>query len=141
MDYEDIIPEGIKYRTDRERLEIIQRWDYLHDLKEDILAGVQTGEAEGGLSRIDTELEELSKLLAPREAVPESGILIRGRKKYILCPRCGTFVHLTRKRVDEVVLAFEEKAEKEGQSQEGGYLIRSIYCPVCKWGLGIPEGF
>jgi len=141
MDYEDIIPEGLEDKTEQERLEIIERWDYLHDLKEDILAGKETGGDERRISRIDAELDELSKLLTPREAVPESGILTRGRRKYILCPRCGTFVHLTRKRVDEVILALEERAEKEAQSHEGGYLIRSINCPVCRWGLGIPEGF
>ncbi len=141
MDYEDIIPEGLENKTERERLEIIDRWDYLHDLKEDILAGVKTGEEDGGLFQIEAELDELSKLLTPREAVPESGILTRGRKKFILCPRCGTFVHITKKRVDEVVLALEEEAEKESHANEGGYLIRSINCPVCRWGLGIPEGF
>ena len=136
MEHEDIIPVGLEGKTERERLEIIERWEHLHDLKKDILDGKVTEEGKR-LSEIESELRRLSKQLAPREPVPESGILIKGRKRYVLCPRCGTFVHLTQKRVDEVVLAFEEKPE-EGQPTSK-YLIKSINCPICRWGLGIPE--
>jgi len=136
MEHEDIIPEGLEGKTERERLEIIERWEHLHDLKKDILDGKVTEEGKR-LSEIESELGRLSKQLTPREPVPESGVLIKGRKRYILCPRCGTFVHLTQKRVDEVVLAFEEKPE-EGQPTSK-YLLKSINCPICGWGLGIPE--
>jgi len=136
MEHEDIIPVGLEGKTERERLEIIERWEHLHDLKKDILDGKVTEEGKR-LSEIESELDRLSKQLTPREPVPESGVLIKGRKRYILCPRCGTFVHLTQKRVDEVVLAFEEKPE-EGQPTSK-YLLKSINCPICGWGLGIPE--
>ncbi len=136
MEHEDIIPEGLEGKTERERLEIIERWEHLHDLKKDILDGKVPEEGKR-LSEIENELDQLSKQLMPREPVPESGILIKGRKRYVLCPRCGTFVHLTQKRVDEVVLAFEEKPE-EGQPTSK-YLLKSINCPICRWGLGIPE--
>ena len=136
MEHEDIIPVGLEGKTERERLEIIERWEHLQDLKKDIRDG-QVPEDGTRLSEIESELDRLSKQLTPREPVPESGVLIKGRKRYLLCPRCGTFVHLTRKRVDEVVLAFEEKPE-EGQPTSK-YLIKSINCPICGWGLGIPE--
>jgi hypothetical protein len=136
MEQEDIIPEGLEGKTERERLAIIESWEHLHDLKKDILDGKSPEEGKQ-LSEIESELDRLSKHLAPKEPVPESGILIKGRKRYVLCPRCGTFVHLTKKRVDEVVLAFEEKPE-EGQPTSK-YLLKSINCPICKWGLGIPE--
>ena len=136
MEHEDIIPEGLEGKTKWERLEIIERWEHLHDLKKDILDGKVTEEGKR-LSEIESELGRLSRQLTPRESVPESGVLIKGRKRYVLCPRCGTFVHLTQKRVDEVVLAFEEKPE-EGQPTSK-YLIKSINCPICGWGLGIPE--
>jgi hypothetical protein len=64
-----------------------------------------------------------------------TGVLIKGDKQYILCPRCGTFVRLTKDRISELTLEFKE-------TPEGGrpdkYLIRSITCPVCKWALGVP---
>ena len=136
MEHEDIIPEGLEGKTERERLEIIERWEHLHDLKKDILDG-KVPEESKQLSEIESELDRLSKQLLPREPVPESGILIKGRKRYVLCPRCGTFVHLTRKRVDEVVLAFEEESEEDQSTSR--YLLKSIKCPICRWGLGIPE--
>ena len=136
MEHEDIIPEGLQGKTERERLEIIERWEHLHDLKKDILEGKVPEEGKR-LSEIESELDRLSKQLAPREPVPESGVLIKGSKRYVLCPRCGTFVHLTQKRVDEVVLAFEEKPEEDQPTSK--YLIKSINCPICRWGLGIPE--
>jgi len=136
MEHEDIIPEGLEGKTERERLEIIERWEHLHDLKKDILDG-KVAEESKQLSEIESELDRLSKQLSPREPVPESGILIKGRKRYVLCPRCGTFVHLTRKRVDEVVLAFEGESEEDQPTSK--YLLKSINCPICRWGLGIPE--
>jgi len=136
MEHEDIIPEGLEGKSEWERLEIIERWEHLHDLKKDIFDGKVPDEGNR-LSEIENELYQLSKQLRPREPVPESGILIKGRKRYVLCPRCGTFVHLTQKRVDEVVLAFEEKPE-EGQPTSK-YLLKSINCSICRWGLGIPE--
>jgi len=136
MEHEDIIPEGLEGKTERERLEIIERWEHLHDLKKDILEGKVPEEGKR-LSEIESEFDRLSKQLLPREPVPESGILIKGRKRYILCPRCGTFVHLTRKRVDEVVLAFGEESEEDQPTSS--YLLKSINCPICRWGLGIPE--
>jgi len=136
MEHEDIIPEGLEGKTERERLEIIERWEYLHDLKKDILDGKVPEEGKQ-LSEIESELGWLSKQLVPREPVPESGILIKGRKRYVLCPRCGTFVHLTRKKVGEVVLAFEGESEEDQPTSR--YLIKSINCPICRWGLGIPE--
>ena len=136
MEQEDIIPEGLEGKTERERLEIIERWEHLHDLKKDILDG-KVPEESKQLSEIESELDRLSKQLLPREPVPEAGILIKGRKRYVLCPRCGTFVHLTRKRVDEVVLAFEEESEEDQSTSR--YLLKSIKCPICRWGLGIPE--
>ena len=135
MQYDDIIPEGLEGKTEKERMKIIQRWENLHDLKKDILDGKISGPER--LSEVECELEILSKQLIPREPVPESGILAKGRKKYVLCPRCGTFVHLTKKRVDEVILAFDESIE-EGKPTSR-YLIKSINCPICGWGLGIPE--
>ena len=136
MEQEDIIPEGLEGKTERERLEIIERWEHLHDLKKDILDG-KVPEESKQLSEIESELDRLSKQLLPREPVPEAGILIKGRKKYVLCPRCGTFVHLTMKRIDEVVLAFEEESEEDQSTSK--YLLKSIKCPICRWGLGIPE--
>jgi len=136
MEHEDIIPEGLEGKTERERLEIIEHWEHLHDLKKDILDG-KVAEESKQLSEIESELDRLSRQLSPREPVPESGILIKGRKRYVLCPRCGTFVHLTRKRVDEVVLAFEEESEEDQSTSR--YLLKSIKCPICRWGLGIPE--
>jgi len=136
MEHEDIIPEGLESKTERERLEIIERWEHLHDLKKDILDG-KVAEESKQLSEIESELDRLSKQLSPREPVPEAGILIKGRKRYVLCPRCGTFVHLTRKRVDEVVLAFEGESEEDQSTNR--YLLKSIKCPICRWGLGIPE--
>ena len=136
MEHEDIIPEGLEGKTERERLEIIERWEHLHDLKKDILEG-KVPEEGGRLSEIESEIDRLNKQLSPREPVPESGVLIKGRKRYVLCPRCGTFVHLTRKRIDEVVLAFEEATDEDCPTSR--YLIKSINCPVCGWGLGIPE--
>ena len=136
MEQEDIIPEGLDGKTERERLEIIENWEHLHDIKKDVLDGKAPEECKR-LSEIESELDRLNKQLAPREPVPESGILIKGRKRYVLCPRCGTFVHLTKKRVDEVVLAFEEKPEEDQLTSK--YLLKSINCPICRWGLGIPE--
>ena len=136
MEQEDIIPEGLEGKTERERLEIIERWEHLHDLKKDILDG-KVAEESKQLSEIESELDRLSKQLLPREPVPEAGILIKGSKRYVLCPRCGTFVHLTKKRVDEVLLALEEETEEDQPTSR--YLLKSIKCPICRWGLGIPE--
>ena len=136
MEYEDIIPEGLKGKTQVERKRIIRRWEELCDLKQDILGG-KTPEAHEQLPDIEKELSQLSKQLEPREPIPETGILIKGDKQYILCPRCGTFVHLTKDRISELALEFKETPE-EGRASDK-YLIRSITCPVCKWALGVPS--
>lgn len=145
MEHEDIIPEGLEGKTEEERQQIIKRWEHLHDLKQAILDGKMPEERDQ-LPEIEKELSEASKQLEPREPVPESGVLYKDGKQYVLCPRCGTFVHITKDRVDEVVWEFEEKAEEpvpaeaaEDDWKTSAYLIRSINCPVCKWGLGLPE--
>jgi hypothetical protein len=135
MEYEDIIPEGLKGKTQAERRKIIRRWEELYDLKQDILGGV-TPEAREQLPEIERELSLLNRQLEPRETIPETGILIKGDKQFILCPRCGTFVHLTKDRISELALEFKETPEEGGTSDK--YLIRSVTCPVCKWALGIP---
>ena len=136
MEYEDIIPEGLKGKTQVERKRIIRRWEELCDLKQDILGG-KTPEAHEQLPEIEKELSQLSKQLEPREPIPETGILIKGDKQYILCPRCGTFVRLTKDRITELALEFKE-TPKEGQASDK-YLIKSVTCPVCKWALGVPS--
>jgi len=138
MEYEDLIPEGLEGKSEEERGKIIKRWEDLHDLKQDILKGKRS-EEQHRLPEIERELSEINKQLEPREPVPESGILVKDGKQYILCPRCGTFVHIAKGRIDEVIWAFEAApADKRGAES---YLIRSINCPVCKWGLGLPEGY
>ena len=136
MDYEDIIPEGLKEKTEVERQEIIKRWEHLHDLKQTILEG-KMPEEQHRLPEIEKELSQVSKQLAPREPMPESGILFKNGKQYILCPRCGTFVHITKDRIVKLALEFKEAPEVERTRDK--YLIRSITCPICKWGLGLPE--
>ena len=136
MSYEDIIPEGLAGKTDEERAAIIKRWEYLHDLKRDILESKEP-ESQKRLSEIEEEMAQLSQLTTPRETVPESGVLMKEGQRYVLCPRCGTFVHVTPDRIDE--LAWELQEAPEGGEQANSYLIRSITCPVCKWGLGVPE--
>jgi len=138
MEHEDIIPEGLESKTEKERQEIIEHWEHLHDLKQDILNG-KMPEEQHRLPEIEKEMSELSKQLEPREPVPGSSLLIKDGKQYILCPRCGTFVHITKDRIDEVVWALEEASED--QRKRDKYLIRSINCPVCKWGLGLPEDY
>ena len=142
MEHEDIIPEGLEGKTEEERQQIIKRWEHLHDLKQAILDGKMPEERDR-LPEIERELSQVSKQLEPREPVPESGVLYKDGKQYVLCPRCGTFVHITKDRVDEVVWEFKEKAEEpvpaEDDWKTSAYLIRSINCPVCKWGLGLPE--
>ncbi len=136
MDYEDIIPEGLEGKTQAERRKIIRRWEELCDLKQDILDGEMPSSHEQ-LPEVERELSQLSKQLEPREPIPETGVLIKGDKQYILCPRCGTFVQISKNRISELALEFKGTPE-EGQATDK-YLIRSITCPVCKWGLGIPE--
>jgi hypothetical protein len=136
MDYEDIIPEGLEGKTEAERQKIIKRWERLYDLKRAILEGKMPGTREQ-LPEIEEELSQLGKQLEPREPVPETGILIKDDRRYILCPRCGTFVHITKDRVSQLAVEFKETPE-ESQAPDK-YLIKSITCPVCKWGLGIPE--
>jgi hypothetical protein len=136
MEYQDIIPEGLEGKTEAERQKIIRRWEELYDLKCAILEG-KMPEARPRLPEIEGELFKLGKKLEPRESAPETGILIKGDRRYILCPRCGTFVHITRDRVSQ--LAVEFKGTPQEQQARDKYLIKSITCPVCKWGLGIPE--
>ena len=107
MEYEDIIPEGLEGKTEAERQERIRRWEELCDLKQDILGG-KMPEAREQLPEIERELSQLSKQLEPREPIPETGVLIKGDKQYILCPRCGTFVRLTKDRISELALEFKE---------------------------------
>ncbi len=135
MEYEDIIPEGLKDKTTAERRKLIRRWEELCDLKQDILEG-EIPKAREQLPEIENELSQLNKQLEPREPIPETGVLIKGAKQYILCPRCGTFVRFTKDRISELALEFKE-TPGEGQASEK-YLIRSVTCPVCKWALGIP---
>jgi len=138
MKYEDLIPEGLEGKSEEEWGKIIKRWEDLHDLKQDILDGKRP-EEQPQLPEIERELSDINKQLEPREPVPESGILVKDGKQYILCPRCGTFVNIAKDRIDEVIWAFEAApADKRGTES---YLIRSINCPVCKWGLGLPEGY
>ena len=134
MEYEDIIPEGLKGKTEAERRKIIRRWEELCDLKQGILGG-EMPEAREQLPEIERELAQLNKQLEPREPVPGTGVLIKGDKQYILCPRCGTFVSLTKDRISELALEF--KGTPEGGWPDK-YLIRSITCPICKWALGVP---
>ncbi|MFC1938699.1 hypothetical protein ACFLWM_00890 [Chloroflexota bacterium] len=135
MEYEDIIPEGLKGKTAAERRKLIRRWEELYDLKQDILKG-EMPEAHEQLPEIERELSQLNKQLEPREPVPETGVLIKGDKQYILCPRCGTFVRLTKERISELALEFKETPENGRAADK--YLIRSVTCPVCKWALGVP---
>jgi hypothetical protein len=135
MEYEDIIPEGLVGKTEAERRKLIRRWEELCDLKQDILGG-EMPEAREQLPEIERELSQLSKQLEPREPISETGILIKGDKQYILCPRCGTFVRFTKDRISELALEFKE-TPGEGRALDK-YLIRSVTCPVCKWALGIP---
>ena len=135
MEYEDIIPGGLVGKTEAERRKLIRRWEELCDLKQDILGG-EMPEAREQLPEIERELSQLSKQLEPREPIPETGILVKGDKQYILCPRCGTFVRFTKDRISELALEFKE-TPGEGRALDK-YLIRSVTCPVCKWALGIP---
>ena len=135
MEYEDIIPEGLAGKTEPERQEIIEHWEELHDLKQAIIEG-EIPEARDQLPEIEKELAEVSKQLEPAESVPETGVLIKDDKQYILCPRCGTFVQYTKDRVKELSLEFKETPEEARATDK--YIIRSITCPVCKWGLGVP---
>lgn len=137
MDYEDIVPAGLEGKTKAERQKIIKRWEELYDLRQAILEG-KTPEARERLPEIDGELSELSKQLEPREPVPETGVLTKKGKQYILCPRCGTFVQLTKDRIEQLALEFKETPDEKRARDK--YLIRSITCPICKWGLGVPEG-
>ena len=134
MEYEDIIPEGLAGKTESERQEIIEHWEELHDLKQAILEG-EIADARDQLPDIEIELAEVGKKLEPKETVPETGILIKDDKQYILCPRCGTFVQFTKDRVRKLSLEFKEAPEKARTADK--YIIRSITCPVCKWGLGV----
>ena len=136
MEYEDIIPQGLENKTEEERQEIIERWEQLHDLRQVILDG-ELPEAAGQLPEIEKELAELNKQLEPREPPPETGVLVRGDIQYILCPRCGTFVRVAKERISEVALEFKETPDEAGEKNK--FLIRSITCSVCKWGLGLPE--
>ncbi len=136
MEYEDIIPEGLEGKTEAERQEIIERWEQLYDLKQVILEG-NMPQARDQLPEIERELSQVSKQLEPREPVPKAGILAKDGKQYILCPRCGTFVHITKDRINELALEFKETPEADRATNK--YLIRSITCPVCKWALGVPE--
>ena len=101
MEYEDIIPDGLTGKTEAEREEIIEHWEELHDLKQAILEG-EIPDARDQLPDIEKELAEVSKKLEPKEAVPETGVLIKDDKQYVLCPRCGTFVQFTKERVREL---------------------------------------
>lgn len=136
MEYQDIIPEGLIGKTEAEREEIIEHWEELHDLKQAIIEG-EIPEARDQLPEIEQELAEVSKKLEPREAVPETGVLIKDAREFILCPRCGTFVQFAPERVKQVSLEFKETPEEARPADK--YIIRSITCPVCKWGLGVPE--
>jgi len=136
MEYEDIIPEGLEGKTEAERQKVIERWEELYDQKRAILDG-KMPEARPRLPEIERELSQLSKQLEPREPAPETGILIKGDRRYILCPRCGTFVHITKDRVSQLAVEFRETPRE--QQAKDKYLIKSITCPVCKWALGIPE--
>jgi len=136
MEYEDIIPEGLEGKTETERQKVIKRWEQLYDLKQAVLEG-KISEARNQLPEIEKELSRLGKLLEPREPVPETGVLVKDGKKYILCPRCGTFVQITKDRISKLAVEFKETPD-ESQAKDK-YLIRSITCPVCKWGLGVPE--
>lgn len=137
MEYEDIVPEGLQDKTEAECQEIIQHWEQLHDFKQAILEG-EIQEARDQLPEIEAELARFSRLIEPRESPPETGILLKGDKQYILCPRCGTFVQFTPKRITEVALELWEKPQADQNGEK--YLIRSVTCPTCKWGLGVPEG-
>jgi hypothetical protein len=136
MEYQDIIPEGLEGKTEAERQKIIERWEELYDLKRAILEEKKP-EARSRLPEIESELSRLGKQLEPREVAPETGILLKGERRYILCPRCGTFVQITRERVSQLAVEFKETPRE--QQAKDKYLIKSITCPVCKWGLGIPE--
>jgi len=136
MEYQDIIPEGLTGKTEAEREEIIEHWEELHDLKQAIIEG-EIPEARDQLPEIERELAEVSQKLEPREPVPETGILIKNDRQYILCPRCGTFVQFTPERVKQLSLEFKEAPGEARPADK--YIIRSVTCPVCKWGLGVPE--
>ena len=86
-------------------------------------------EARDQLPEIEKELSRLGKQLEPREPVPETGILVRDDKKYILCPRCGTFVQITKERISELAVEFKEVPDEARATDR--YLIRSITCPIC----------
>jgi hypothetical protein len=139
MEHEDIIPGGLEGKTDEERQEIIKHWERLHDFRQAILNGKMPA-SQHQMPELEEELSRVSKQLEPREPLPDSGILVKDDKKYILCPRCGTFVHITKERIDEVIWELEETPDSKSEDGTSTYLIRSINCPICRWGLGIPEG-
>jgi len=136
MEYEDIIPSGLEGKTEAQRQQIIKRWEQLYDLKQALREG-KMPEARSQLPEVEKELSRLGKQLEPREPVPETGILAKGDKKYILCPRCGTFVQITKDRISELAVEFKEEPDETRAADK--YLIRSITCPICKWGLGVPQ--
>jgi len=136
MEYKDIVPEGLIGKTEAECLEIVEHWEQLHDLKQAILAG-EIQEAREQLPDIEAELARVSKQLEPRESPPETGVLLKDGKQYILCPRCGTYVQYTPERITKLTLEFREKPTEDLTPEK--YLISSITCPICHWGLGIPE--
>ena len=136
MEYEDIIPSGLEGKTEAERQKIIKRWEQLYDLKQALREG-KMSEAREQLPEVEKELSRLGKQLEPREPVPETGILVRDGKKYILCPRCGTFVQITKDRINELAVEFKEIPDEDLAKDR--YLIKSITCPICKWGLGVPQ--
>ena len=137
VEYQDIIPRGLEDKTEAERQRIIARWEGLFDQKQAILEG-RTAKSDKKLAGIEWELSELAKLLEPREPLPESGILIKDGKKYLLCPRCGTFVQLSRERIEKLAIEFKERPDAALAPDK--YLVRSITCPICRWGLGLPDG-
>ena len=137
MEYQDIIPRGLEDKTETERQRIIARWERLFDQKQAVLEG-KTAKSSKELAEIEWELAELAKLLEPREPLPKSGILIKEGRQYLLCPRCGTFVQLSRERIEKLAIEFKERPDASLAPDK--YLVRSLTCPICRWGLGLPEG-
>ncbi len=137
MEYHDIIPKGLENKTEAERQRLIARWERLFDEKQAIKEGKAARSPEE-LARIERELAELTRLLEPCEPLPESGILLKEGRQYLLCPRCGTFVQFSRERVEKLAIEFKERPDAELAPDK--YLVRSLSCPICHWGLGLPEG-
>jgi hypothetical protein len=137
LEYQDIIPRGLEDKSETERQRIIACWERLFDEKQAVLEG-KPAKPGRGLPVIEWELAELAKLLEPREPLPKSGILIKEGRKYLLCPRCGTFVQLSRERIEKLAIEFKERPDRELAPDK--YLVRSLPCPICRWGLGLPEG-